>query len=342
MGALMLSFFPGEHDAIETHKYIEEKLALGLWTWDLETNAMEWSCGTFCLLGLQPNSVVPHFNVLADMIHPDDLCTPNDPSAAIRELPIGREFRIIWRNGRIRWAVSQGEIVMGSDGRITRAIGVLQDITAQHDEFRKLRAAEERLRALNSALDAPIWIANATTGAITGIHNWGAIAADRSIDVLGEQWIELLHPDDRQAAVEAWNYARLRRGRYENEHRMRQPDGRYRWKHSCAMPVISSAGRIEEYIGVTFDIHASKEMPPMADAEYRLTGAQIRAARAILRWSVRDLADNAKISPATIRRLEEVDGSVRDDSIAPICRTFRSAGVEFFAAGNGKPGVSPR
>jgi len=37
-------------------------------------------------------------------------------------------------------------------------------------------------------------------------------------------------------------------------------------------------------------------------------GAQVRAARAILKWSVADLAAESGVSVSTIKRLESVDG----------------------------------
>ncbi|MDA9410504.1 hypothetical protein XH98_01540 [Bradyrhizobium sp. CCBAU 51745] len=75
-----------------------------------------------------------------------------------------------------------------------------------------------------------------------------------------------------------------------------------------------------------------------------MTGAQIRAARGIVRWSVKDLAHAAGISRATIRRLEEADGAPphNDPALAGIEAAFASAGVEFLFPEAGKPGVRPR
>lgn len=337
----MLAFFSGENGVVETFRYIEEKLGIGLWTWDLNTNTMEWSRGIFSLLGLQPGLVAPHFNILAEMIHPDDLHSPADQSVAIRELPLQREFRIIWRNGRIRWVINKGEIVVAADKAGTRAIGIMQDVTVQHEELERLHASQQRLRALSAALNTPIWIANAASGAVTRIRNWKALGADRSNEVFGERWSDVVHPDDRDASIKAWNDARSNKKRYEREHRVRQTDGSYRWRHTCAMPVMAPDGSVKEYIGVSIDIHAAKEQPLMSDTKL-MTGTQIRAARAIVHWSVRDLADHSHISPATIRRLEEIDGPVKDDSVGTIFEALKSAGVEFFAGGSRKPGVSPR
>lgn len=77
---------------------------------------------------------------------------------------------------------------------------------------------------------------------------------------------------------------------------------------------------------------------------YRLAGAQIRAARALLHWSAADLAREAMIGINTIRRAEIVDyeTSLTTANEAAIRRTLESAGVEFIEANGGGPGVRLR
>ncbi len=43
-----------------------------------------------------------------------------------------------------------------------------------------------------------------------------------------------------------------------------------------------------------------------------LTGAQIRMARGLLRWSIKDLAEHANIGTTTVKKLEKEDGVARD------------------------------
>ncbi|MCX7314447.1 MAG: helix-turn-helix transcriptional regulator [Alphaproteobacteria bacterium] len=52
----------------------------------------------------------------------------------------------------------------------------------------------------------------------------------------------------------------------------------------------------------------------MADS-HGITGAQVRMARAFLRWSVADLAKRANVGISTVQRIEATDGalSVGDD-----------------------------
>ena len=67
-----------------------------------------------------------------------------------------------------------------------------------------------------------------------------------------------------------------------------------------------------------------------------LTSAQIRAARALLRWSAEDLARQSLLSVATIRRaeLKEDETSMTAANDLSVRRAFESAGVEFIE-GNG-------
>jgi ribosome-binding protein aMBF1 (putative translation factor) len=75
-----------------------------------------------------------------------------------------------------------------------------------------------------------------------------------------------------------------------------------------------------------------------------LTGAQIRAARALLRWSADELAGAAKIGVATVRRAERTDGkpSMTKANKEAIHRALESAGVEFINEDGGGPGVRLR
>jgi hypothetical protein len=79
-----------------------------------------------------------------------------------------------------------------------------------------------------------------------------------------------------------------------------------------------------------------------SDDDFKITGAQIRAARALLRWTADDLAERSKLGVATIRRAEAVDGPVPITvaNADALVRTFEKAGVEFL---NGDaPGVRVR
>jgi transcriptional regulator with XRE-family HTH domain len=72
-----------------------------------------------------------------------------------------------------------------------------------------------------------------------------------------------------------------------------------------------------------------------------LTSEQVRAARMLLRWEQRDLAEASGISLPSIKRLETQPGplSAQERTLTEIRRALEKAGVEFIAENGGGAGV---
>ena len=72
--------------------------------------------------------------------------------------------------------------------------------------------------------------------------------------------------------------------------------------------------------------------------------SQIRAARGLLRWSAEDLAREAALGLATIRRAEGAENltSLTAANDLAVRRAFELAGVEFIDENGGGPGVRLR
>ena len=73
-----------------------------------------------------------------------------------------------------------------------------------------------------------------------------------------------------------------------------------------------------------------------------ITGAQVRAAKALIGWSGGDLATKAGIGLSTIRRIEGCDGLLETASIKVVQalhRALDSGGVEFIGSPDNGPGV---
>ena len=78
--------------------------------------------------------------------------------------------------------------------------------------------------------------------------------------------------------------------------------------------------------------------------QQKISSAQLRAARALLRWTALDLAQASSVGVATIRRVEVVDGSipVTAPNEAALRRALEAAGVEFIDENGGGAGVRLR
>src|SRR5436309_3197954 len=82
-------------------------------------------------------------------------------------------------------------------------------------------------------------------------------------------------------------------------------------------------------------------MPERLDS-LAITSELIRAARALLRWEQRDLAEASGVSLPTVKRLEGTPGilAAHSSTVTALRRAFESAGIEF-TNGSG-PGVRLR
>ena len=72
------------------------------------------------------------------------------------------------------------------------------------------------------------------------------------------EWIDVVHPDDRERTMSAWQ-AGIRNGEpYEFEQRARRFDGEYRWLLTRASPLYGDDGTLTGWIGVSAEIERAR------------------------------------------------------------------------------------
>jgi DNA-binding transcriptional regulator YiaG len=72
-----------------------------------------------------------------------------------------------------------------------------------------------------------------------------------------------------------------------------------------------------------------------------ITAAQIRSARAALRWSVSELAERAGVGLQTVKRFEATEGipPSRSSTLLDVQKALESAGIEFIGTPEQNPGI---
>jgi PAS domain S-box-containing protein len=73
----------------------------------------------------------------------------------------------------------------------------------------------------------------------------------------GFEWLDYVHPEDKQKAMADWLLCVESGANYEAEYRIRAKDGDYRWFRARAVP-IQNDGTIVKWYGTCSDIHDSK------------------------------------------------------------------------------------
>lgn len=72
-----------------------------------------------------------------------------------------------------------------------------------------------------------------------------------------------------------------------------------------------------------------------------MNGTQARAARAVLRWTVQDIAKTADVAPNTVTRVE-ADKSVNTATLKAMQSAYEEAGIQFIPENGGGAGVRLR
>nr|MDQ3280687.1 PAS domain S-box protein [Acidobacteriota bacterium] len=124
----------------------QELARIGSWTYDFATGQRQWSDAMCRLYGFAPGTE-PSMKDAFAAIHPDDRQRMLElQEHAHRTLePVSAEFRIV-RNGVERIMVTRVQFLFDENGRPTKALGVLQDVTSS-----KLREDELRRRTIQQS-----------------------------------------------------------------------------------------------------------------------------------------------------------------------------------------------
>jgi len=126
-----------------------ESAQLVLWDWDIANDEVWIQDRGF--FGFPPDTPVDH-GTLAGTVHPDDLAVRG--AAIERALTNGghyeSEFRVILRDGAVRWIAARGRSPgLAVDGKPTRILGIAIDITREKQAAAEAQLQREELAHLS-------------------------------------------------------------------------------------------------------------------------------------------------------------------------------------------------
>ncbi len=335
------ALFDGPDGLSETVRFFERLGKAGLWSWQVASGEMSWSRGVYELLDIEPGSAAPSFRQLLAMMHPEDRLRDVEIDALVaRGLPIDRQFRLILGNGRLRVLEMKGEVLFDASGKPLKAVGLFFDTTARQELLRLARSEADRYLALRDLVSDLVVLTRGDGVVIEG-PKWRSLTGQDT--ARAATWLDAVHLEDAAHALALWRQAAVNGAPFAGEFRLVDPDGVSRHVLARGAPIKSRNGAVREWAIVFTDMHEQAARREQGET-LALTGAQIRAARAILNWSVRDLSDVSGVSISTIRRMEEFDGTLTTlrGRLGEVKAALERSGVEFVSFGAGKPGVRPR
>lgn len=231
---------------------------MGVWEWNLRTNAVFWSPECYDIVGLKDFN--GSFEAFAELIHPDDKAHVMETVAQSLALDNAYtdEFRIIRPDGRLCWLLNHGRVTYDAERTPLLLVGTVQDVTGRKKMGEMLKESEERFRSIVE--NSPYMIMIHADGKYVylnpaAVENFGI--TDQQ-EYIGKPIIEAVHPDfrdrvrDRISTIYRDNQPVLK-----SEQQLLRKDGSAFWAEITGTPTVFDGSKSVQVIAV--DITARKQ-----------------------------------------------------------------------------------
>jgi len=240
---------------------------IGILEWNVTKGHVYYSPGLWSLLGYEHSRMPSTLEVWQSLIHPDDL--PVYRKRTESQLNgiasfIDPEYRVRSRTGEWRWVYVRSKSVMaGPNGRPTRIIGTVQDITTRRESEQALRESQAEARKLSlvaSKTDNLVIIGSAD-GKIEWVNSAFCRVMEYTLEeVVGKDPGTLLSGPDTDAAQAELIRNEIAKGVGSNTEIVHySKSGRKYYLHLEVQVVRNQAGQVENYIAIENDITSRVE-----------------------------------------------------------------------------------
>ncbi|TAN69774.1 MAG: bacteriohemerythrin [Methylobacter sp.] len=161
--------------------------------------------------------------------------------------------------------------ILSTDKRM--ALSLINNIDAEkiridkheHDEimqsnlYAALCESESRFKELAENISALIWITNAKNMPIFCNHFWFALFNLPPKIPSREQWLNAIHPEDRDKVTQTYTRAAEERSKFKIEYRLQRADGKITWIYETAAPRLRKNGSFAGLMGCGMDITSQKQ-----------------------------------------------------------------------------------
>ncbi len=237
----------------------------GIWDWNLQTNELYWNEQFYHILGLDPKTTKPDFQLILGKVRIDEQSKMQASIEAHlqKQEPYRVEYHLQHSSGEWRNCLCRGKVSEWDEqGNPIWFSGTLTDITYMKQVEQHLQEIQERLNRVIAGSDQGLWEWDIPNDLIY----W----SDRLFEMLGlppndapitYSAFESLVPKADQSLVNAAMQETLRQGiPFIAEFRMRHASGRYLNFISRAKPYYNKAGEVFRVSGMVTDITHRKEI----------------------------------------------------------------------------------
>lgn len=148
--------------------------------------------------------------------------------------------------------------VFNSKGDVTSITVFSRDVTERVNQQAALIESERRFRQLADSMPQLVWTAEPDGNVDYYNSRSSELEGISQVETGKWKWEPVVHPDDVEATIQAWNYAISSGTFYEIAHRIRLKTGIFKWFLSRGIPIKDDKGKTIKWYGTATDIHLQK------------------------------------------------------------------------------------
>ncbi|UOQ72727.1 PAS domain-containing protein [Hymenobacter cellulosilyticus] len=228
-----------------------------IWDWDLLTNDVTWNPAIERVLGYEAAAMHSTAAWWKAHIHPDDV--ERIQTSIHHAIDHGLadwqdEYRFRRADGTYAQVFDRGHVARDAQGRATRMIGAMQDVTQQRQAATALSQREQEFAALANSMPQLAWMAGPDGNLFWYNERWYAYTGTTLEEMQGWGWSTVHHPDHLAGVIESWRLALASGEPWKETFPLRGRDGEYRWFLTRAQPIRNAQGEIVRWIGTNTDV----------------------------------------------------------------------------------------
>lgn len=233
--------------ASEKERLVEAQAVakLGSWETDFATLKVTWSEEMYRIFESDPRTFQPTHQGFLQLVHPDDRAAVDE--AFVRSFgersPHDIQHRLLLPDGRIKFVEERWQTFVDENGKPVRALGTSRDITESRRALQAVVDSEARLSALIENSSDIITITG-LDGRISYVSpSIRKVAGYEPGEVIGINFMDLVAPEDREAAAVEFKALASQPGRVQRvERRYRRKDGSWMESENIAVNLVHVAG----------------------------------------------------------------------------------------------------